>query len=96
MVDMANITIQSATERNNGWSYQVKLENDREYNYDVTLSQSDYNQWSQGKVSPEQLVEAAFEFLLEREPASSIMSKFDCAVIRRYFPEVDSELPKKL
>ena len=47
---MANITIQSATELDNGWSYQVKLENSREYNYDVTLSQSDYNQWSQCKV----------------------------------------------
>jgi hypothetical protein len=89
---MADINIQSETQQNGSWSYQVQVDS---RNYSVTLSQSDYDQWTQGKVSPQQTIEAAFEFLLEREPASSIMSQFDCSVIRRYFPEVDRELPKK-
>lgn len=89
---MADINIQSETQQNGSWSYQVQVDS---RNYSVTLSQSDYDQWTQGKVSPQQIIEAAFEFLLEREPASSIMSQFDCSVIRRYFPEVDRELPKK-
>jgi hypothetical protein len=33
------------------------------------------------------LHEASFEFLLEREPASSILSQFALPVIERYFPE---------
>jgi hypothetical protein len=33
------------------------------------------------------LVHTSFEFLLEREPASSIMRSFDLDVIGRYFPE---------
>jgi hypothetical protein len=33
------------------------------------------------------LVRASFEFLLEREPASSILRHFDLDVITRYFPE---------
>jgi hypothetical protein len=33
------------------------------------------------------LVRASFEFLLEREPASSILRRFDLDVIGRYFPE---------
>ena len=40
------------------------------------------------------MVVAAFEFLLEREPVGSILQKFDCSLIRRYFSEVDQELPK--
>jgi hypothetical protein len=94
---MAAIDIQSETANDEGWSYQVKLdENGSQRNYSVTLSRSDYEQWSNGEVPPQRVVEAAFEFLLEREPASSILSQFDCAVMRRYFPEVDRELPKKL
>ena len=32
------------------------------------------------------LVRASFEFLLEREPATSILPRFDLEVIERYFP----------
>jgi hypothetical protein len=93
---MATIQIQDATQRDNGWSYHVQLqEQGHEYHYQVTLSQSDYKQWSQGQVPPETVIEKAFEFLLERESAGSILSEFDCAVIRRYFPEVDQKLPQK-
>jgi hypothetical protein len=75
----------------------VKLdEGSSKHQYSVTLSRSDYDQWSNGQVQPEQVIQAAFDFLLEREPASAILSQFDCSVIRRYFPEVDRELPKKL
>jgi len=35
----------------------------------------------------ERLVRESFAFLLEREPATSIMRKFDLDVISRYFPE---------
>ena len=35
------------------------------------------------------LVERSFEFLLEREPNTSILSQFDLSVIQRYFPEYE-------
>jgi len=94
---MISIDIQSTAEIDNGWSYQVELnEGSSQQQYSVTLSRSDYERWSDGQVQPEQVIRAAFDFLLEREPASAILSQFDCSVIRRYFPEVDRELPKKL
>lgn len=94
---MANIDIQSANETDNGWSYQVKLdEGSSQHQYTVTLTRSDYEKWCDGQAQPEQVIRAAFDFLLEREPASAILSQFDCSVIRRYFSEVDRELPKKL
>ena len=44
----------------------------------------------------EGVVRESFEFLLEREPASSIMSEFSLDVIPNYFPEYREELPKRL
>jgi hypothetical protein len=35
----------------------------------------------------EHLVRISFEFLLEREPATSILRRFDLDVIGHYFPE---------
>ena len=44
----------------------------------------------------ERVVSESLEFLLEREPASSIMSEFSLDVIARYFPEYPEELPRRL
>ena len=44
----------------------------------------------------EGVVRESFVFLLEREPASSIMSEFSLDVISNYFPEYREELPKRL
>ena len=94
---MPQIEIGTETEGDNHWSYDVTVrDGSQAYTYQVTLSWSDYDLWSHGRVAPERVVRAAFEFLLKNEPPSSILSRFDCAVIRRYFPEVDSELPGML
>ena len=94
---MAEIEIGPETEGKNNWSYEVSVfDAGKRHKYDVTLSFQDYDLWSHGTLPPSTVVEKAFRFLLEREPASSIMSKFDCSVIRRYFPEVDKELPKRV
>jgi hypothetical protein len=57
--------------------------------HDVTLSGSDLERLGPGYASPEDLVRACFEFLLEREPKESILSSFDVGVIERYFPEFE-------
>jgi hypothetical protein len=44
----------------------------------------------------ETLVRHSFAFLLEREPASSILRRFDLTVIGRYFPEYDEEIRRRL
>ncbi|MGH2840053.1 MAG: hypothetical protein ACRDKY_04420 [Solirubrobacteraceae bacterium] len=49
-----------------------------------------------GDADLERVVRASFEFLLEREPASSILPEFSLDVIGRYFPEYDDELPRRL
>jgi hypothetical protein len=94
---MANIKVKTETDSNQSWTFTVEVnDGGRKYDYTVTLGWSDYDHWSHGRIAPEKVIRAAFEFLLEREPASAILSEFDCAVIRRYFPEVDHDLPKRL
>jgi hypothetical protein len=43
-----------------------------------------------------EVVRQSFEFLLEREPASSILSQFSLDDISRYFPEYEQELARRL
>jgi hypothetical protein len=47
-------------------------------------------------VSDEELVEASFEFLLEREPPGSILRSFGLEVISGYFPEYGREMKKRI
>jgi hypothetical protein len=94
---LADISITNEIEETNRWSYDVEVFADgRVYRHKVTLAYSDYDLWCKGRVAPSRVVHAAFTFLLKREPASAILSKFDCALIRMYFPEVDKTLPTLL
>ena len=93
----ATIDIGTETEGKNHWAYEVRVrEGESAYEYRVTLSWSDYDLWSHGRVAPERVVRAALAYLLEKESAPSIPPKFDCSILRRYFPEVDQELPGRV
>lgn len=48
------------------------------------------------QVGDDRLVEESFAFLLEREPASSILPAFGLEVIERYFPEYRREMTRRL
>lgn len=62
----------------------------------VMMSDAKGKQLTAGKHTPERCVEAAFHFLLDREPKESILARFDISVISRYFPEFEQELPRYL
>lgn len=72
----------------------VVTENLSETKHDVTISEPDYRKLTGGKVTPERCVQAAFEFLLDREPKESILPRFDVTLISEYFPEFERELGK--
>ena len=48
------------------------------------------------EIQSELVVRTSFEFLLEREPATSIMSEFSLDVIGGYFPEYLEEMGRLL
>ncbi len=55
----------------------------------VTLSGDYYQKLTGGKHTPGELIKKSFEFLLEREPNTSILRSFGLPVIGRYFPEYE-------
>lgn len=61
----------------------------------VTLPQSEAQRLARGR-PVEELVQAAFRFLLDREPKEAILKRFDFAVIGGYFPEFEARLPEYL
>ncbi len=96
-MSQVTITIGQETEGENHWSYDVfVVDGDVRHAYTVKLGWSDYDLWSHGRVSPETVVRAAFEFLLQRESATSILRRFDCSRIRRTYPDIDAQLPKMI
>ena len=74
----------------------VVREGKGETRHDVTMAQETCERLTAGKHTPERCLEAAFRFLLDREPKESILSRFDVTVISRYFPEFERELPRYL
>jgi len=67
-----------------------------ESRHHVTMARKTYEQLTAGKHTPERCLEAAFRFILDREPKESILGRFDVTVISRYFPEFEQELPRYL
>jgi hypothetical protein len=61
----------------------------------VTLSRADFIRLG-GDATAEEVIDAAFRFLLDREPKESILSRFDVSVISRYFPEFETKLSNYL
>jgi len=49
-----------------------------------------------GGVDGEQIVRETIDFLLEREPATSILPEFTLEDVARYFPEFPEELQRRL
>ena len=74
------------------WACAVAVEQDGgRSEYRVSVSPADIDRWGSGGDRPhvEELVRRSFEFLLEREPPSAILTEFELSVIPRYFPEYD-------
>jgi hypothetical protein len=67
-----------------------------ETRHHVTMSQSTWASLAPAAQAPERCIEAAFRFLLDREPKESILARFDVTVISQYFPEFERELPRYL
>ena len=77
--------------------FRVRVsDNSSESVHRVRLGPQAYQRLTAGKVEPRELVRRSFEFLLEREPKESILTRFDLSVISRYFPEYQGEIKRRL
>ncbi|MFQ6022284.1 MAG: hypothetical protein ACE5NW_06145 [Acidiferrobacterales bacterium] len=73
-------------------TFKVVVKAARTTTHTVTVSPDYYQKLTGGRASAEALVRKSFEFLLEREPNTSILGSFDLPVIGRYFPEYESTI----
>jgi hypothetical protein len=70
-----------------GETYDVTVDDGRgSTHHEVAVWPSDVERYAPGS-TPEALIEASFEFLLEREPKEAILRRFELPAIERYFPE---------
>jgi len=64
--------------------------------FTVTATPEDVARYAPDGTTAERLIHASFEFLLKKEPASSILSSFALAVIERYFPDYPTTIRSML
>lgn len=77
--------------------FHVRLtEGKNETRHVVTMKTSEYERISGKKVSPNELVRRAFEFLLARERKEEILRKFDLTIIGQYFAEFEQAMKRSL
>lgn len=67
-----------------------------ETNHVVKVPDSLVEDLGLSEVDDEALVRQSFEFLLEREPPTSILPEFPLTTISQYFPEYVGELRRRL
>jgi hypothetical protein len=70
-------------------TFEVTVESRTTTIHIVTVDQTYAQKLTGGQIPTAQLIERSFEFLLEREPNTSILRQFDLPVIGRYFPEYE-------
>jgi hypothetical protein len=71
------------------WNFLVSV---GESKHKVSVSEEYWNDLTDGDVSPSELVEKSFQFLLAREPVESILPSFDLTQIKQHFPEYEENL----
>ncbi len=74
--------------------YQVTVQGNNTTQHMVTVRPEYAQQLTLGKASDETLLQKSFEFLLAREPNTSILRSFDLSMIARYFPEYERAISK--
>lgn len=77
-------------------TFEVTIGGKTVTSHTVTLDPAFHLKLTSGRVSMADLVRLSFEFLLEREPNTSILSSFDLSVISRYFPGFEQEISRVL
>ena len=82
-IKVRNISVQIVSPDN----FKVIVSQKNTTEHYVTANKDFLSQFSKYNLSPEDIVKYSFEFLLDREPNTSILKKFDITLISNYFPD---------
>jgi hypothetical protein len=76
----------SVRESGDGWLAEVTVRGPAMTTHRVRVSKAERERYGGGREVTD-LVRRSFDFLLAREPNTSILREFDLSTIERYFPE---------
>ena len=82
---MSNVTVRPLDDQ----TFEVTVSGPAATTHTVTVQPDYAERLTGGSVPMEQLVAASFDFLLQREPNTSILRRFELSVIGHYFPEYE-------
>ena len=68
-------------------TFSVTVTENSTTTHTVTIYDQIHTKLTGGKIFKEALLEMSFEFLLQREPNTSILAKFKLEVISQHFPD---------
>lgn len=93
----AEVEIELQKELPGGWIYEVIcIDGEEESEHEVELTKSDYLELTQGLISPVELIEKSFDFLLNREAKENILPEFNLLEISTHFPEYEEEIKSEI
>ena len=67
--------------------FLVEVSDNVKTSHNVVISDKVYKQLTNGVISKSELIEKSFEFLLDREPNTSILTNFEIQIISLYFSD---------
>jgi hypothetical protein len=76
-----------------GWLMNVTVTDRTRTTHVVRISRAEYDRYGGGEITD--LVRRSFDFLLDREPNTSILREFDLGTIERYFPEYAAAIKRR-
>ena len=78
-----------------GEEWVVTVQDTATTRHRVQVTKGDLDRLAEGR-SAQELLQESFQFLLEREPNTSILNSFDLPLIGHYFPEYEKEIRARL
>ena len=67
--------------------FLVEVSDNVKTSHNVVINDKVYQQLTNGVISKYELLEKSFEFLLDREPNTSILTNFEIQIISHYFSD---------
>lgn len=73
-------------------TYKITVSEDQTTVHTVTLTEDYYHELTNDTITPEELLTRSFNFLLEREDNTEILTNFDLSEIQKYYPEYEKTI----
>ena len=92
---LAGASVSIQVKQINAETFEVDVAGASPTRHVVTAPAGYVSRLAGGAVDAATLVEASFEFLLEREPNTSILRSFELSVIQSYFPDYEGMMKSR-